>query len=327
MRSFQWGWVCLAVVIAGGGCSDRHAAGPVGPADDGGGDTDGSNEDIVRADLPPIDVPPRPPAVDVDVIITADNAYGFGYGTEAILSNYFGGVENISFAHEIFGCPVGVGPESYTVPGDDADVGDYLYIVAYADDSTTQGVIAEFRRGSGPPVFTGHGDWEVCATGQDFDPTFEAGGGPTVADINARITDCNAGTLPEASSGGWVDSVGTERGSLQVGEDNTTERMNATPGNEFPIVCEIDGEAKWMWFNWDPMNLIWPAEGSPFIYNGGFPPRDEEARPMGGMPGFLPEPPRPEPDPGPGPMPGGGTDDNPDWQFLIFRLAAEVIII
>src|SRR5687767_10168110 len=31
---------------------------------------------------------------EVNVIITADNAYGFGYGTGSTVVNYFGGVEN-----------------------------------------------------------------------------------------------------------------------------------------------------------------------------------------------------------------------------------------
>ena len=63
---------------------------------------------------------------DVNVIITADNAYGFGYGTETRLLNYEGGVENPD-ADDIFACPIGVGPEEYLVPAANANAGGYLY--------------------------------------------------------------------------------------------------------------------------------------------------------------------------------------------------------
>ena len=62
-----------------------------------------------------------PPATDVTVVITADNAYGFGYGTANQLMNYFGGVENAT-SPEIFDCPIGHGPETYTVPAGKANV-------------------------------------------------------------------------------------------------------------------------------------------------------------------------------------------------------------
>jgi hypothetical protein len=87
---------------------------------------------------------------EVNVIITADNAYGFGYGTISALQSYFGGVENPD-ADDIFDCPVGNGPEEYVVPAEDANLGGYLYIIGYADKAVTQGVIAKFLpRGSGP---------------------------------------------------------------------------------------------------------------------------------------------------------------------------------
>jgi hypothetical protein len=86
-----------------------------------------------------------------------------------------------------------------------------------------------------------------------------------------------------------VDSIGTAAGQLAIGEDNSTPRTSVTPGNEFPITCAslIDEQARWMWFNWDPANMQWPAQ-SPFIWPG-------------------------------------GAATNPDAQFLIFRLGAEVI--
>ena len=60
------------------------------------------------------------------------------------------------------------------------------------------------------------------------------------------------------------------------------------PGNEFPLVCQdvVDAEARWMWFNWDPAGIVWPVQ-SPFIYPGGA--------------------------------------GNPMHDFMIFRLAADVL--
>jgi hypothetical protein len=226
--------------------------------------------------------PPSP----VEVHITADNAYGFGYGNAGTMSNYFGGVENTT-AGQIFNCGSD-GVESYTVPAADADVGNYLYVVTWADKATSQGVLGQFsREGVGTPVYTGTGDWEVCATGQDYSP---GSGGPDLATINTQISNCNAGnTDPVTTSQGWVDSTGTVNGQLAVGEDNSTARSAVVPGNEFPITCAslIDTDAHWMWFNWDPTNMTWPQQ-SPFIW------------------------------------PGGGAT-NPDGQFLIFRLGAAVI--
>jgi hypothetical protein len=219
-------------------------------------------------------------ATDVEVIMTADNAYGFGYGNETTMLNYFGGVVN-KVAGEIFNCN---GPETYTVPAQDADIGNFIYIIGYADKSTTQGVIGQFTRVGGMPVYTGSGDWEVCATGKDFN---SPGSGPSLVDINAEIPKCNAGTGdPATTSAGWVDANGTSTAKLQIGEDNTTPRMQVTPGNEFPIACGIDDDARWMWFNWNPTAIQWPTQ-SPFIW------------------------------------PGGSA--NPGKEFLIFRLRAEAI--
>lgn len=200
---------------------------------------------------------------DVNVIITADNAYGFGYGTKTQLVNYFGGVENANSA-DIFDCPVGSGPESYLVPAADANAGGFLYIVGYADQQTTQGVLAKFFREGGQPVFTGAGKWEACATGQDYAP---GSGGPDLATINGFIVKCNAGELdPMTTSVGWVDAAGTANGKVAFGEDNSTPRATmAMPGNEFRVACDIEPAAHWMWFDWEAARTV----GSPFIWPGG----------------------------------------------------------
>ncbi|HEX6764551.1 MAG TPA: hypothetical protein VF103_03715 [Polyangiaceae bacterium] len=199
---------------------------------------------------------------DVNVIITADNAYGFGYGTGTEVLNYFGGIENPR-SQDIFSCPVGMGPESYVVPAGSANEGEFLYIIAYADKSTTQGVIAKFFREGAQPVFTGNGNWQVCATGQDRDP---GDGGPDLAQINEQLAICNAGgSDPETTSGGWVGVAPTQAGNVVFGEDNSTDRGTPMPGNEFLIACDIDPEARWMWYEWETNR----TSGSPFMWPGG----------------------------------------------------------
>ena len=227
------------------------------------------------------------PASDIEVIITADNAYSFAYGTEDNVAKFFGGVEAVS-AGEIFNCDEG--PEKYVVPAADAENAGFLYIIAWDDSSVTNGVLARFRRsddgqGFGEEVFTGTPGWEACATGFKY----ELGtGGPDLDTINEYIGKCNEGMLdPNTTSGGWVDEVGTAIGAVAFGEDNTTPYDGGPKaGNEFPLVCpsEMPEEARWMWFNWDPANVMPPQ--SPFIFPGG---------------------------------------QNPYHQFLLFRLAAELV--
>lgn len=221
-----------------------------GSLSSGDGGTLGGGEDL-----------PELPS-EVNVIITADNAYGFGYGTKTKLRNYFGGIENEA-SGDIFDCPIGNGPESYVVPADDANAGGYLYIIGYADKSTTQGVIAKFYREGALPVYTGAGKWEVCATGEDYDP---GSGGPTRATIDDYIAKCNADALDASTSSvGWVGTNDTEHGHLVFGEDNSTTRDRPAPGNEFLIACDIEESARWMWFDWEAARM----ESSPFMWPGG----------------------------------------------------------
>ncbi|MCA9716629.1 MAG: hypothetical protein KC468_18300, partial [Myxococcales bacterium] len=226
---------------------------------------------------------------DIEVVITSDNAYGFGYGSETELNNYYGGIENTT-AGQIFNCADG--PELYTIDASEAENATYLYIITWADSAVTQGVLAQFYKNGGggnfgDVVHTGDDGWQVCATGQNYSP---GSGGPSLDVIDQAISDCTAGVLPPATTSvGWVDELGTEYGALAVGEDNSTPYDGGPKiGNEFPLVCQnvMDVEARWMWFNWDPANIMYPNQ-SPFMW------------------------------------PGGGG--NPDHQFLIFRLAASVI--
>ena len=201
---------------------------------------------------------------DMRALITADNAYGLGLGNGDALQGYYGNVENVT-AGQIFNC--GEGPESYVLPAEQLLEADFMYVAAYADQGVTQGLLGQFEEmdEAGQVLntfYTGDAGWEVCATGIDFEL---GSGGPSVSLINEQIVACNAG-----ENSGWVDEQGTDRGALVVGEDNTTHRTYPEPGNEFPVVCasEMNAEARWAWFNWDPQNMSWP-EQSPFIWPGG----------------------------------------------------------
>ncbi|WP_437679296.1 hypothetical protein [Sorangium sp. So ce131] len=250
----------LVIALLTPGCSmsgdasgDGSGAGGPGAGDGGGPDPEG---ELGGGD------PGAGLTTDVNVIITADNAYGFGYGTGDRLLNYFGGIENLT-ADEIFTCPIGNGPEAYTVPARSANAGHYLYIVTYADMAVTQGVLGQFFREGAAPVFTGAGEWEVCATGEDYDLGSH---GPEIETINRHIASCSRGGLDEqTTSAGWVTTADSTHGKVVFGETNDTDRSDPLPGNEFPIVCDIDEEARWMWYEWDPDR----STGSPFLWPGG----------------------------------------------------------
>ena len=182
------------------------------------------------------------PHTPVDVMATADNAYSFGWGDANTVNTFFANPA-ATLAGEIFNCPVGgparkgaplaagaiIGPEAYTVPADQAPPGAYLYLIAWADFSTTQGVIATFtREDGGSVVATGAGAWQACATGLAYDTSNAAtSAGPSQAIVNAQITVCNAGSGdPSTTSAGWVGPTGPITGTphavgtVAFGQDN-----------------------------------------------------------------------------------------------------------
>lgn len=238
--------------------SCKHAVGAVvmssifagcGP-DSSGDEVDASiANDAVAVDAPvdaiPIDAPPLP---DVEVVITADNAYSFGYGDEAGITNYTQGTR-AQTAGQIFNCPLGEGPEAYTVPSAMAPDTAYLYVVSWDDLAVTQGVLGQFKRG-GDPIYTGTDTWDVCATGINLSASTV---GPTQAEVNAQITICNAGSgAAGTTSEGWVNLAGPVTagavGTLAVGEAN-----DQVAGGDFPPTCGaasggIDDAARWMWY-------------------------------------------------------------------------------
>lgn len=227
----------------------------------------GVAEDLRRL-APPPDFRPPPDLLgpDVHVVITADNAYAFGWGLADRVTK-LNGRPPTTVAGDIFNCPLGTGPEEYDIPAAEAPPTSYIYVIAWADDATTQGVIGQFDRG-GAPVYTGGDDWEVCATGLFYEPSGTAGGGPTLEVVNQQITRCNAGQGdPLTTSAGWVGTKGTltagATGLLVAGEDNSS------PSGDFPIVCQkdpsgkrgVDAAARWMWYS--------PDGKSPFRHTGG----------------------------------------------------------
>jgi hypothetical protein len=209
----------------------------------------------------------------VSVVFTADNAYAFAWGDATSLANYQSRPSTI-LAGDIFNCPViaagttctapnGCGPEAYLVPAKDAPPTAYLYVVAWSDQSTTQGALGQFKRGTADTLYTGDDAWEVCATGAEHDPSSASDPGPSKADVEAKIALCTAGD-PSIPSRGWVGKGGAVTpgalGNVAVGEDNARGRTYDQGGlptdGVFPITCQknadgtpgIDPQARWMWY-------------------------------------------------------------------------------
>ncbi|NOT34838.1 MAG: hypothetical protein HOP12_11805 [Candidatus Eisenbacteria bacterium] len=189
-------------------------------------------------------------ALAVDVNITADNAYVFDYGPAAGPTSLFGGVENC-LSSEIFSC--GPGPEAYL--GVPALSGEYLYVVTWSDGGVTQGVLGDFTDGS-TIVRTGQQGWQVFATGLDIDPDCGPGSSvPSLATVTTQIGLANSNSGGVNSSVGWVGPTGGSLGTigvLAIGE------LNDSAAGNFPIVCNILNNARWMWYNPDPLSITDP---------------------------------------------------------------------
>ncbi|HEX7667183.1 MAG TPA: hypothetical protein VF407_21780 [Polyangiaceae bacterium] len=259
-------------VDAGSGAASNDDAGSA----IGDGGSQGKLTGDASSDAGTGDIDPKTP---VDVIATADNAYGFGWGDANSLTTYIANPPSVT-AGDIFNCPVGgparkgaalasgatVGPEAYEVPADQAPPGAFLYLIAWADFSTTQGVIAQFKRQGGTTVYTGAGEWQACATGLPYDTSGATATGPTQTVINQQVTICNAGTGDKStSSGGWVGPTGPISttpgavGTVVFGQDNSDTTDMRGSGHDFPPTCGepswkdpdnggIDPAAKWMWY-------------------------------------------------------------------------------
>lgn len=225
-------------------------------------------------------------AVDVDGVITVDNAYGFGFGsmTGMTTSSYFGGIRNTSAGEITNGLPVlynagdanagngytntGVGPEAYDLNGLPAS--DYLYLITWSDDSQLQGAIGALTVGIttvGTVPATG---WQVFATGIDRDSNLASdtltNSAADISLINQQIALANANAGGAGTSRGWVDENGLlpngspGSGALVFGDDNTGGSGGTHP---FGVINGIPSTAQWMWYNEDPATISNPFAAGP----------------------------------------------------------------
>ncbi|MEQ9617126.1 MAG: hypothetical protein RLN60_03730 [Phycisphaerales bacterium] len=225
-------------------------------------------------------------AVDVDGVITVDNAYGFGFGdvTGMTTSSYFGGIRNVSAADITNGLPVlytagtanvgngftnaGVGPEAYDLNGLPAS--DYMYLVGWSDDATLQGAIASFTVGTATVGTVPGVGWEVFATGRDRDSNVP---GDTITNspgdialLNSQIAIANANAGGAGTSVGWVNEAGllpdgsAGSGALVFGDAN-----DGLPGGTHPfgVINGVDSSAQWMWYNESPGTIANPFSAGP----------------------------------------------------------------
>ena len=225
-------------------------------------------------------------AVDVDGVITVDNAYGFGFGdvNGMTTTSYFGGIRNTSAADITNGVPVlytagdanagngytnvGVGPELYDLNGLPAS--DYVYLVAWSDDFALQGALASFTVGSTTIGTYESIGWEVYATGRDRDSNIISdtltNSAADIALINSQIALANTASGGPGTSVGWVDENGLLPdsspgvGALVFGDDNTGGAGGTHP---FGAINGIDSSARWMWYNEDPGTIANPFSAGP----------------------------------------------------------------
>lgn len=253
-----WGVACGSSSGSTFDDGDGKDAGDQSDADAGGGGGFGNAEGGGDGAIDDV------PATDVEAVVTSDNAFSFGYGSKDTVATFIRGEGSDGPA--IFDCPVGFGPRAFLVPAASAPKTAYLYIIAWADESTTQGTLAQFKRVGGTgTIYSGGGEWEICAIGTPFD---HLGEGPDQTQVNSAIGQCNLGATGATYSKGWVNTLGAitpgALGKLAFGE------ANDDAGGDFPVVCTkddagvqgIDAVAKWMWF--DPLD-----SQSPFVGNTG----------------------------------------------------------
>jgi hypothetical protein len=241
-----WPFILLAVAFACGSEATSTFEDPNG----GDGGPSSSSSGGFPGDAATVPDVTTAPATDVEAVVTTDNAFSFGYGSDTALSTFIRGEG--SDGPGIFNCPVGFGPVRFVVPAAQAPAGAYLYIIAWADNEVTQGTLAQFKRIGGEAIYSGDGAWEVCAIGEPYE---DLGPGPDQATVDAKIAQCNAGATGATYSKGWVTTAGAKTpgalGKLAFGE------TNEDAAGDFPIVCQkddagvagIDPNARWMWFD------------------------------------------------------------------------------
>jgi len=234
-----------------------------------------------------------PAAADIEVVMTADNAYSFGWGPETGIpgvagttAEYYGPVVNTASAQAFAGCPAASAPiplsskavpgnpsgvERFVVPSADIAADQWFYVAAWSDNANWQGLLGALRNtDDGTLALTGHPDWEVCATGEDFGAS--STDNPTLATLNDWIVRCNratSGGLGADTSGGWVtETKDFGQGRLYVDHAATNADAAHAQGKPYgPIGC-LNGAARWMWFNADPDPALNPLINPPSVPAG-----------------------------------------------------------
>lgn len=255
-----WSFVAVACGIAIA-CGSESGSEFEDGGGKGGGASSSSSGGFSNTDAGGNDDATTAPATDVEAVVTTDNAFSFGWGSNSALGTFIRGEG--SDGAGIFNCPVGFGPVRFVVPAAQAPAGAYLYIIAWADNEVTQGTLAQFKRVGGEAIYSGDGAWEGCAIGEPYE---DLGPGPDQATVDAKIGECNKGAAGATFSKGWVNTSGAITpgavGKVAFGE------TNEDAAGDFPIVCQkddagvsgIDAKARWMWFD--------PQDGqSPFVGN------------------------------------------------------------
>lgn len=226
----------------------------------------------------------------VDMAITVDNAYAFGYGDVNGVSSpldWYGGVNNVT-ACQIF---CASGPEYYY--GIDSGTYDYAYIAAWADDATAQGVLAGFSFLSS--TVSSVGAWEVFATG-DLTTSASAGAFDRLV-VNSQVALANTTTGAAGGSIGWVGPSGGGTGTVgSLAIDTGTQYVSgvADPSDSATAMSTIfDPTDDWMWYDngltSNPFDYTSAGDGGWLIFRAGVVPEPATGSFLGlGLLGLLP---------------------------------------
>lgn len=111
---------------------------------------------------------------------------------------------------------------------------DFLYIAAWSDNSTQQGLLHDFAF-DGNPAWSGDPAWEVYATGIDLNATLPV---PTATQLGAQIVIANAAAGGAGTSVTWVAPT--------VGGINDG---NFPAFNSWVQQASIATNANWVWYD------------------------------------------------------------------------------
>jgi len=163
---------------------------------------------------------------------TADNSYAVYKGNQSavsakILPNNNSNGHTNKKASEIFS------PTKRTFS---VTKGDYLYIIAWSDDSQCQGLLGEFT--GTQTIKTGDKGWQVYPTNKNYGNNQA----PSISEINSFISTAN-------NSNGWKNPF--------VGPTNANSKKAC---RQYSKVKGISNSAKWIWHNTlstnDPLTVL-----------------------------------------------------------------------